>query len=283
MTRRQICRLVGEFACHLPLVLSAVLVLTPFIWMLSLSLKSPGEVFQQHFQLLPQHFYAVHNYARALTAVPFLRFLLNGVVVCTMILALQLLTGIPCAYALAKFKFKGRRLLFLCIIAGLLIPNQVLAIPLFVVLNKLDLLDTYGALVLPSCVSPFAIFLLRQFFLTLPDDLVYAARLDGLGEFSIVWRIALPYALPAVAAFAIYSVVAHWNDLYWPLIVIKSERLATPPLGIAFFRNDEAGGDFGPLMAGAVMTTAPLILAFLVAQRRFIEGVAPSRYAFKIR
>jgi multiple sugar transport system permease protein len=136
-----------------------------------------------------------------------------------------------------------------------------------------QILDTYVALILPWTISVFGIFLMRQFFRTVPDDLVHAARIDGLSEFSIVWRIMLPIALPALIAFGTFSVVAHWNDLFWPLIAIQSERYATPPLGLLQFRNDEAGSDFGPLMAGAVLITAPLILAFLFAQRWFIEGI----------
>jgi multiple sugar transport system permease protein len=125
----------------------------------------------------------------------------------------------------------------------------------------------------PFTISVFGIFLMRQFFLTVPDDLIDAARMDGFGEFAIVWRVMLPTALPAVTAFGIFSVVAHWNDYFWPLIVINSEHLYTPPLGVATFRNEEAGTRYGPLMAAATVIIAPLVVAFLLAQRRFIEGI----------
>ena len=134
-------------------------------------------------------------------------------------------------------------------------------------------MNTFPALVFPFIVSPFGIFLFRQFFKSIPGDIVHAARLDGFSEFSIVWQIMLPMALPAVIAFSIFSVVAHWNDLFWPLIAVRSEHLMPPPLGIMAFKNEEAGNDYGPLMAGATMVVAPLLIAFLAAQRWFIEGL----------
>jgi multiple sugar transport system permease protein len=134
-------------------------------------------------------------------------------------------------------------------------------------------LDSYAALVLPFTISVFGIFLMRQFFKTVPDDLIDAARMDGISEFGIVWRVMLPTAIPAVTAFGIFSVVAHWNDYFWPLIVLNSEHLQTPPLAVAHFRNNEAGTNYGPLMAAALVIIAPLVIAFLFAQRRFIEGI----------
>jgi multiple sugar transport system permease protein len=129
----------------------------------------------------------------------------------------------------------------------------------------------------PSCASGwpslFGIFWIRQFFRTIPDDLIHAARLDGLSEFSIVWRIMLPAAMPALVAFGILSVVIHWNDYFWPLLVITSPDMAMPALGTVYLRNTEAGTDYGPLMAGTAIITAPLVIAFLFAQRRFIEGM----------
>ena len=137
----------------------------------------------------------------------------------------------------------------------------------------MDILNTYAAIILPSTISVFGIFLLRQFFKTVPDDLIHAARLDGLGEFAIVWRIMLPTAMPALVAFGLLSFVWNWNEFFWPLIVVQSEHLATPPLGVLFFSNAEAGTNYGLLMAAAVVVNAPLVGAFLIAQRRFIEGV----------
>jgi len=264
----------GTIVRHAVLIGTAISMLAPFIWMVSLSLKTPNEIFQSHWRLWPDTFYGFENYRHALTAVPLLRYMVNGVIVCASVVAAQIIVACPAAYALSKLKFRGRDGLFALVLIALLIPHQVLALPLFILFYKLHLLDTYAALIIPGIVSPFAIFLLRQFFRGVPNDLVFAARLDGMSELGIVWRVMVPLARPAIIAFAILSIVSHWNDLFWPLIVLRTENLATPPLGIMHYRSEEAGGDYGALMAGAVMITAPLILAFLIAQRRFIEGIA---------
>lgn len=258
---------------HAALLTTAVFALLPFIWMVSLSLRSPGELFEASLSLWPSDFYAVENYSKALTASPLPRFMANGLFVCAAILVLQLVVCAPCAYALAKLQFAGRDILFALVLLSLLIPQHLVALPLFVLCYQLGILDSYAALILPFIVSPFGIFLLRQFFKTIPDDIIHAARLDGISELGIVWRIMVPLALPAVAAFAIFCVVSHWNDLFWPLIVVHSEALMPPAQGIVAFHSEEAGNDYGPLMAGAVLVVAPLVVAFLLAQRRFIEGL----------
>jgi multiple sugar transport system permease protein len=267
-------RFVSGVARHAILILTAAFALLPFFWMVSLSLKPPEEIFQADFHFWPTAFHGVENYRVALTAAPMFRFLLNGLLVCAAIFALQLLVCIPCAYALAKLRFRGRDTLFSAVLVGLLLPPQALAIPHFVMLNVFGLLDTYAALILPWAISTFGIFLLRQFFRSIPDEMIHAARLDGLGEFEIIWRIMIPMTAPALAAFGIFSVVAHWNDLFWPLIAVRREEISTPALGILLFRDDEAGQFLGPLMAGAVIIVAPLLVAFLIAQRRFIDGLA---------
>jgi multiple sugar transport system permease protein len=267
-----------RFACrvarHAMLFLTAAFALLPFLWMVSLSLKPPEEIFQADFHFWPTAFHGFENYRVALTAAPMFRFLFNGLLVCAAIFALQLLVCIPCAYALAKLRFRGRDTLFSAVLVGLLLPPQALAIPHFVMLNVFGLLDTYAALILPWAISTFGIFLLRQFFRSIPDEIIHAARLDGLGEFEIIWRIMIPMTAPALTAFGIFSIVAHWNDLFWPLIAVRREEISTPALGILLFRDDEAGQFLGPLMAGAVIIVAPLLVAFLIAQRRFIDGLA---------
>ena len=256
------------------LSLGAAIILAPYAFMLSASVKPGGEIFQATLELWPRRFYGVENYAKALSAVPLLRFLLNGAVVCAAILVLQLLFAVPCAYALAKLEWPGRGTVFALVLLGLLIPAHVPALPLYVALAKLGLLDSYASLAAPFAVSVFAIFMFRQAFKALPDELIQAARLDGMGEGAIVWRVILPNAWPTATAFATFSIVAHWNDLFWPLIVIQTERMATPALGVLFFRAEEGGNDIGALMAASVITTLPMVAAFLLAQRRFIQGVA---------
>ncbi len=256
------------------LTLAALIILSPYIFMLSASVKPGGEIFQSSLTLWPQRFYGWENYRKALTAVPLLRFLLNGALVCGVLLVLQLLFAVPCAYALAKLRWRGREMVFALVMLGLLIPAHVPALPLYVVFAKLGLLDSYAALTAPFAVSVFAIFMFRQAFKAMPDELIQAARLDGMGELGIVWRVILPNAWPTATAFATFSIVAHWNDLFWPLIVVQTQTMATPALGVLFFRAEEGGNDTGALMAACVITTAPMVAAFLLAQRRFIQGVA---------
>ncbi|MFT6301845.1 MAG: multiple sugar transport system permease protein [Granulosicoccus sp.] len=219
----------------------------------------------------------VFNYTKAFTEAPLLRYLLNGVIVTASIFFLQVLVALPAAYALAKLKFWGRDFVFGLVLFCLLIPVHAIALPLYIILSKLGLTNTYAALVIPWTISAFGIFLMRQFFMTVPDDLIDAARMDGLSELAIVWRVMLPTAVPALLAFAIFSVVAHWNDYFWPRLVVTGNRdLFTPPLGLREFKGDGDGSYFGPMMATATVIVTPLLVAFLLAQRRFIAGITLS-------
>jgi multiple sugar transport system permease protein len=266
-------RIATEALRHALLLAGAAVMLAPFVVMIAISLKPPGEVFAPVFTLLPDQWHAWENYRDAFTKVPLARFMLNGFIVTFAIFAVQAITALPMAYALSKLRWAGRDATFVMVMLALLIPPQVPAIPLYIAFWQAGVLDSYAAIILPSTISVFGIFLMRQFFRTVPDDLIAAARMDGMGEFSITWRIMLPTALPALAAFACLSFIWNWNEFFWPFIAIQSEHLATPPLGIAFFSNAEAGTNWGPLMAAATVVTAPLALAFLLAQRAFVRGV----------
>lgn len=262
-----------DLAVHAFLLVFVFITLFPFYWMILTSLRPASEVFTAHFSWWPETFVGLDNFRAALSQAPLLRFMLNGVLVCAGILIVQLLTAIPCAYALAKFEFRGKALLFALVLFALCVPIQVPALPLYVALAFTRTLDSYFALMVPFFLSVFAIFLFRQVFKSFPDDIIHAARLDGIGEAEILWRIVVPSAGPAIAAFAIFSITAHWNDLYWPLIVITSPELAPPPLGMMYFADNDSGTTFGALMAAATLLTAPLMIIFLFAQRHFIRGV----------
>lgn len=266
-------RIASRILTHAILLLGAAFMLLPFVWMVSTSVKPPSEVFTSALSLWPSQFYGVENYTLAFTSAPLLRFALNGVILCTGILVVQLLVAIPCAYALAKLRFPGRGTLFVLILLGLAIPVQVPALPLYISLAHLGLLDTYFSMMVPFFVSAFGIFLFRQFFKGFPEEIIQAARLDGMSEIEIVWRIVVPSAWPAIAGFGVFSIVAHWNDLYWPLIVINNVSLAPPPLGMMFFANAESGSNYGALTAAATILTAPLVVTFLFARRQFIQGI----------
>ena len=252
---------------------AALVTLAPYLWMLSVASRPRDEIFSSSLHLLPHQWALLENLAEAFHRVPIGRLLMNGVIVCGLILVLQVVVAIPCAYAMAKLRFGAARLMMGLVLLGLLVPIHATALPLYVVFRRLDLVNTYTGLVAPFSISVFGIFLFLQFFRALPDDLLDAARLDGMSEAGIVARVVVPNSWPAVTAFAIFSVVAHWNDLFWPLIVVTDDRVATPPLGLYAFRAAESGSDYGALMAATLVITLPLVLAFLFAQRRFVEGI----------
>lgn len=247
----------------------------------SLMLKMPGKTEREVYNILLKNVTenclkkpAFMNYTQAFTKAPLLRYLLNGVIVTASIFLLQVVVALPAAYALAKLRFVGREFIFTLVLLCLLIPIHAVALPLYIMLAKLGLTNSYAALIIPWTISVFGIFLMRQFFMTVPDDYIDAGRMDGMSEFSIIWRVMLPTAVPALLAFAIFSVVAHWNDYFWPRVVITGDPdLFTPPLGMRVFKQDTEGDLHGPMMAVAVTIVTPLIVAFLIAQKRFIEGI----------
>ncbi|NKN36066.1 carbohydrate ABC transporter permease [Agrobacterium sp. a22-2] len=255
------------------LSLGALIFLAPYIFMISTAGKGQSEIFSSSLSLIPEKWAYVENFTKAMTRVSMQTLLLNGVIVCGLILVIQVLVAVPCAYAMAKLKFRAARFMMALVMLGLLVPIHATALPLYVAFDRMSILNSYLALVAPFSISVFAIFLFLQFFRAMPDDLIHAARLDGMSEGGIVARVIVPNAWPAVTAFAIFSVVAHWNDLFWPLIVVTNQTYATPPLGLLYFRAAEAGDDYGALMAATLIITLPLVVAFLLAQRRFVEGI----------
>lgn len=262
-----------KYAPHLILAAGASIMLLPFYWMFLTSIRSPAEIFDVSLWPIPKNFSAAENYGAALAQAPMARFMLNGVVVCGGILIVQILTAVPAAYALAKIKFPGRKLLMGLVIAALCVPIQALALPLFVGLAKTQLLNTYFAMMAPFFLSVFAIFLFHQSFRSYPDEIIEAARMDGFSEMEICWGLVLRGSLPSLAAFSVFSLVAHWNDLYWPMIVISKPELAPPPLGMLLFADIESGANYGALMAGATLITLPMLVCFLLARRHFIAGI----------
>ncbi len=288
---------VAEALKHAVLIVGALIVILPFYVMLSYSMKSPHEILTNtggfigaQEQMVDDYCIKLgnpkeecfrtpvfFNYTTAFEKAPLVRYLLNGVFVTASIFIIQVLVALPCAYALSKLRFWGRDVVFAMVLVCLLIPVHAIALPIYLMLAKVGLTNTYAALIIPWTISVFGIFLMRQFFMTIPDDLIDAARIDGMSEFSIVWTVMLPCAVPALMAFAIFSVVAHWNDYFWPRVVITGNRdYFTPPLGLREFTGGADGDHYGPIMAVATVIVTPLLVAFLLAQRKFIEGITLS-------
>lgn len=245
----------------------------PFYWMLRTAVAPPDEVFFTGLSLVPDRA-SFDNFGRAWERAGLGRAMVNGAVVSLSILAAQLVTCIPAAYAFSKLHFRGRNVLFGAVLAALLVPSQTTAVPTFLVLSRLGLADTRAALVLPFLTSALGIFIIRQYMLTVPDALIDAALMDGLSHRRILWRIVAPLSSPAILTFGVYSFLVHWNDFLWPRLVARSPELFTPPLALAVFQDAERGTEYGVLAAGATLVTVPVVVVFLLARRRLVEGIA---------
>ena len=256
---------------HLVLIPLAVVMVTPLAWMVMTSIQTPEEA--RHFPpVLPS---GIHwqNYTAALAAVPFGRFFVNTTIVTGVTVLGNLVLCSLAGYAFARFRFFGRDVLFVVILATLMIPFQVVMIPTFLIVRHLGLIDTLGALMLPNLVTPFGIFLMRQFFRTLPIELEEAARIDGCSRLGTLFRIVLPLSGPALATLAVITFLYNWNDFLWPLIAIQSEEHMTLQLGLSTFQGAHSTA-WTLLMAGNVMGVLPMLLAFLLAQRQFVRSIA---------
>jgi multiple sugar transport system permease protein len=251
------------------LLLGGVLMVMPLVYMLSTSLKSNAEVYE--LSLLPRA-PTLDNYRRLASASGFPRWFLNSLVIATVttvsVLFFDSLTG----YALAKFKFRGRRLVFLAILSTLMIPTEMLVLPWYVMSKNLGWLDTYWGIMFPGMLTAFGTFLMRQFFESVPDELLEAGRVDGLGEFQIWWRIAMPLVGPALSSLAIFTFLGNWTAFLWPLISTTKPALYTLPVGLASF-SGEFQREWEMVMAGASVATLPMLLVFAILQKYIVRGV----------
>ena len=247
--------------------LLALAAVAPFLYMVSTSLQGEIDVLRGS----PQ------NYAGALGALPFGRFFLNSAIVAACVAVAQVLTSAMAAYAFARLRFPGRDRLFLAFLSVLLVPAMVLLIPRFLIINAFGWVDSYAGLISTELVSVWGIFLLREFFRTLPRDLEDAARLDGAGEWTILWRVILPLSTPAIATLAVFAFVDQWRNFLWPLVATRSVEMRVVEVGLASFHELYAT-NWPYQMAAAVTATLPLVVVFLVAQRYFIRGLQSRPY-----
>jgi multiple sugar transport system permease protein len=254
------------------LLLGLALTVVPFLWMLLGSLKTQSELLRQPPTWIPESPTA-DNYTRLWNRLDFPRFFWNSTLISLLITIANVVFCSMIGYALAKLRFAGRDLLFLLVIATLLVPGTVTLVPLFVLMSKLNLVDTYWAVILPAAAGPLGVFLMRQFMLAIPDDLLEAARVDGAREFTIFWKIVIPLSAPAIAALGIVTFLPSWNALLWPLVVLTSQEHYTLPVALAIFSRGQFQADYGLLMAGSVVLVVPVIIVFLLLQRHFTQSV----------
>lgn len=254
--------------------LGSVLMIGPFYWMLVTSFKSQSEVLAFPPTWWPTEPTLVHwRTLGDLDFGSFPVFFRNSLFVTTVVTALTLLTSSMTGYVFAKIPFRGRDFLFWVVLSMMMIPFTVSIIPLFSMMVALKWTNTYWALIVPIAFSPFGIFLMRQFMITIPNDLIDAARIDGANEFGIFFRVVLPLATAALAALAIFTFMGQWDSFLWPLVVLNDPDLYTLPLGLAQFRG-RFGTDIGATAAGSIVAVLPVLVVYFAAQRQFIEGIA---------
>ncbi len=264
-----------RIVAHCALILLSAVFLTPLVWLVSSSLKTDKQIFKFPPEWIPSPL-TFQNYPAGLTFIPFWRYLLNTSIICVLSVLGTVLSCSLVAYGLARIRWRGRNALFYILLSTMMLPFQVTMVPLFVVFAKLGWVDTFLPLIVPRFFgSAFYIFLMRQFFLTIPHDLSEAARIDGCSEWDIYWRIILPLSKPVLAAVGLFAFMAAWNDYIGPLIYLTDQRNYTLALGLASF-SSQYGSYPGMLMAVTTVMTIPIIVLFFFAQRTFIQGITLS-------
>jgi multiple sugar transport system permease protein len=268
-------RLLGIIAIVV-LGVGAILMVMPFLWMFSTSLRPSAESYKLPPAWLPTQWH-FENYAAVFqSTVPFLAFALNSTKITLFVVLGQLITCSMAGFAFARLRFPGRDILFIVLLASLMVPQQVTIIPVFIIMKNLGLADNHLSLILIGLTSAFGVFLLRQFFLTVSQDLIDAAKIDGAGPWMIFSRIALPLAGPSLSALAIITFNNTWNNYFYPLIFLTTWDNMTLPLGITALRGYLSSGNGSVVMAAVAMTILPVLVVFLVAQRWIIQGVTQS-------
>jgi multiple sugar transport system permease protein len=275
LTARQIgLRILG----YAILVLVALMMVVPFIWMVSTSLKSPGSEFSYPPQILPTEI-NLSQYQRLFANLPFARYFINTAIVTALTVLGQLIICSMAAYGFARLRFMGRDTVFVLYLTTMMIPFQITLIPTYLIITRLGWVNTYQGLVVPGISSAFGIFLLRQSFLNIPRDYQEAARIDGANEWQIFTRVFLPLNGPALTTLAVFAFMGTWTDLLWPLLIARSDDLRTLELGLAYFNarpNAFVQPNWPLLMAGAVVVMLPVLIVYIFAQRYFIQGISLS-------
>ncbi len=256
---------------HSALVVGAIATLTPLLWMLSASFMPTGEATLYPPRLLPSSPTLVH-YRDLFARLAFGRTFLNSMIVTCGVTLISLVLNSMAGYAFAKLRWRGRDRLFALLVAGMAIPLQVGMLPLFLFLKNIHLVNSFWGVMFPSLATIFGIFLMRQFMIGIPDDVIHAARIDGATEFGIYWRIILPLSLPVLVTLAIFQFMSIWNDFMWPLIVLTDEAKYTLPVAMASLSGEHAQ-DVELMMAGSVVTVTPVLVMFLLLQRYYIAGL----------
>jgi ABC-type glycerol-3-phosphate transport system permease component len=260
-----------QVAINALLIFAVILLVVPFAYMISASFKEGSEIFSIPIELLPQGLY-MGNYELLFTETNFVRWFLNSIFIGLSRMALAIIVSIMAGYAFAKFDFRFKNTLFILVIATLTLPIYVLIVPLYDMMVTLGWTDRYVALILPFAAQAIGVFLARQYLLSVPDEILDAARVDGATEWGIFWRVVLPLSTPVMAVLGILYFTAAWNDFIWPLVVMTEDNKFPVALGLPTLLGPYSQ-EYGAVMAGSFLSTLPIIIVFLIAQRRFVEAL----------
>lgn len=262
-----------KFFGYFVLILGAISMLLPFIYMFCLSLMTNQQIFSGGVSFLPEPF-TCENYKYVVNNVDIFRYFFNSMFVAIATTIGQVIISAMAGYAFARFDFKNKELLFFLILVSMMIPPQVNIVPLFFIMKQFHWIDTYWALIVPGLFGGFGVFMMRQWFKGLPDDMESSAKIDGCNTFEVFWKIAMPLAMPAVVTLAIFTFITTWNSFMWPLIVTNSDAMRTLPLGLANFKGSfREITDWGALCAYSVICSVPVIAVFLMGRKYFINDI----------
>ena len=246
----------------------------PFLWMTFSSLK-PEALIRGKPELLFPTSVTMDNYTSLFRQIPFIRFLINSFIFAGGVTLSSLLLDSMAGYAFAKLPFKGSSVIFILVLVTMMVPFQITMIPLYLIMNKFHILNTYAGLMLPRLTNAFGIYFMRQSFLSIPNELMDAGRIDGVGETGIFFRIMVPVVVASISTLGVFHFMYNWNDFLWPMLMTNTVEMQTLPVGLALFQGEHVM-EHGPMFAGAVLSIVPILLIFLVAQKTFIKGIALS-------
>ena len=262
----------GDVAVLGLLIAGALVMVFPLYWMFATAVRPRKELFNGDFDLLPSQL-VWSNFSEAWGKLPFTQFYINSFAIAIIAVVVTVFINLLCGYTFAKYKFWGRDVLFLLLISTLMIPIQVIMVPEFLIVSKLGWVNTYWGVLVPRAAEAFGIFMVRQFMVSIPDELIEAARLDGAGEFTIFRRVVLPLSWPVIAVLTIFTFMWRWNDFAWPLVVLQDRASYTVPLGLSLMKG-QYYTDWTGLMGMSLVSIVPILLVFIFFQRYFIQGIA---------
>ncbi|TVR74504.1 MAG: carbohydrate ABC transporter permease [Sphaerobacteraceae bacterium] len=257
---------------YLAMAFIVIMMGIPLFWMLTGSLKTLGEIYTFPPVWIPNH-PQWSNFSDAWNRAPFERFYLNSIITTFIGMSIELVNATLTAYALAFLRFPYKRLVFILILAALMIPSQVTILPNFLTMANLDWVNTYQGIILPGASVAFGTFLLRQYFMGLPKDVLDAAKVDGCSHLRLLWSVVIPMSKPVLVTFGLLSIVWKWNEFLWTLVITNTLDMRTLPIGIAYLFDVEGNTQWGVVMAGTIFVVAPMLVIFLLAQRYIVEGI----------